>query len=151
MSREAILQALKNSLLWAQQYLATMVFKEPMSSPSMTPFQKFLAFIRTYEGANPGNNNPYDFRYYPGGYLPKYGTVKESPGGFAMFKTLALGTIYGETCIREMIDNHPQWSFNDFFNRFAPPSENDTATYALRAAETFSVEPTANLKNTLNM
>lgn len=142
------------------QILGMIEPKEPVQSVSMATttsasqsnFERFCGFIKTYEGANPLNNNPYDFRYYFGGYLPKYGTVKESSGGFAMFETLAIGEEYGETCITEMVQNHPEWSFNDFFNRYAPDSDgNDSELYAFRAAEVFAVEPSANLKSTLNI
>ena len=103
--------------------------QEPTPTPAPTSLlTTFFAAIRQYEGANPANNNPYDFRYYAGGYLPKYGTVRESSGGFAMFGTLALGEFYGETCIKEMIHNHPKWTFYDFFNRFAPSSDNNNPT-----------------------
>ncbi len=42
----------------------------------MTPFQNFCAFIKNKENANPANNNPFDDRFYFGGYLPKYGIVQ---------------------------------------------------------------------------
>jgi hypothetical protein len=127
----------------------------PISNVTMQPtkdFYIFLGFIRGYEGANPANNNPYDFKYYPGGYLPKYGVVRESTGGFAMFETLVLGELYGETCITEMIENHPEWTFLDFFNRFSPANDNnDPVTYSTKAAANFGVENSANLKSTLKM
>lgn len=148
---EKILDLLEKALLSAQKYLATMIFKPPVVI-DMTPFIKFCNFIEMYEGAEPANNNPYDFRYYFGGYLPKYGVVKESTGGFAMFETLALGVIYGQTCITEMIQNHPNQTFLDFFKRFAPSDDdNNPELYALAAAKVFSVDSSATLKQTLNM
>lgn len=119
---------------------------------AVSMFDKFLAFIRQYEGANPANNNPYDYKYYFGGYLPKYGIVKESTGGFAMFETLALGEEYGQTCITEMIDNHPQFDFYDFFNVYAPAKDkNNPIAYAKAGANALGVLPTANLKTTLGV
>ncbi len=130
--------------------LAIMALRKPAQSVVMSDLNKFCLFIKGYEGANPENNNPYDFRYYFGGYLPKYGVVKESPGGFAMFETYALGELYGRTCITEMIQNHPHWTFVDFFNRFAPVNDGNNPTlYATRSAAEFGVEASANLKSTL--
>ncbi len=124
----------------------------PAQPASVNRFLQFCGFIKTYEGANPANNNPYDFRYYFGGYLPKYGIVKESTGGFAMFESLQIGEEYGQTCIREMILNHPEWNFYDFFNRFAPPSDNNnTSAYAEAGAKYMGVEVTSNLKQTLEL
>ena len=124
----------------------------PVETKPASRFPAFCSGIRTYEGANPANNNPYNFRYYFGGYLPKYGVVKESVGGFAMFETLLLGEAYGQTCIMEMIMNHPKWNYFDFFNRFAPPADNNnTELYASTIAAEIGVESTANLKNSLNL
>lgn len=118
----------------------------------MTPKQNFFAFIRNYEGANPANNNPYDDKYFFGGYLPKYGTVKESSGGFAIFETLALGEMYGETIITQMILKHPGWDFYDFFSVYAPSKDNNNPMkYAKAGAAWMKVEPTANLKSILNL
>ena len=134
--------------------VATIPVMEPSKVAPTTenPFLEFCGFIKTYEGANPANNNPYDFRFYFGGYLPKYGVVKESVGGFAMFETLELGEMYGQTCITEMVMNHPEWNFLDFFTRFAPPSDNnDTALYAKTIATEMGVDVSANLKSTLKL
>jgi len=124
----------------------------PQVSIPQSRFLEFCGHIKTYEGANPANNNPYDFRYYFGGYLPKYGIVKESLGGFAMFETLAIGEEYGQTCIREMILNHPEWTFLDFFTRFAPPSDNNnTELYASTIASEMGSNISSNVKDTLNI
>jgi hypothetical protein len=143
-----LLKKLDAVLLNLAVYLRGM---EPITSvPSR--FDLFCNLIKNYEGANPANNNPYDFRYYFGGYLPKYGIVKESSGGFAMFETLALGEEYGQTCIREMILNHPNWTFEDFFMRYAPPSDNNnTNLYASTIAAGMGVESTALVKPTINL
>jgi hypothetical protein len=135
--------------------------EEPTPQPAepspvvATPVNRFLEFcdyIKPYEGANPANNNPYNFKYFRGGYLPKYGVVKCSVGGFAMFSTLALGEEYGQTSIMEMIMNHPEWSFLDFFSVYAPPSDdNDTEKYASTIAAEMKVVASANLKDTLNL
>ncbi len=120
--------------------------------PTVSRFPEFCALIKTYEGANTANNNPYDEKYYFGGYLPKYGVVKESPGGFAMFESLALGELYGETCITEMIDHHPEWNFFQFFSVYAPANDkNDPVLYANTIAKQMGTVATTNLKTFLGL
>jgi hypothetical protein len=122
----------------------------------VTPLVKFCTSIRNYEG-KPGdpnyvNNNPGDFRYYFGGYLPKYGVVKESPGGFAVFETYELGWEYLVASVTEMCDNHPTWNFLDFFNRYAPSSDgNNPELYAQTIAGEMGVDVSAIVKTTLNI
>lgn len=118
-----------------------------LPTDALPRFQEFCNCIKNYEGANPANNNPYNERYYWAGYLPKYGVVKESPGGFAMFETLQIGELYGETCIRLMITNHPDWDFLDFFNIFAPAKDkNNPVLYAKTIASEMKVDVLTNLK-----
>ena len=123
-----------------------------LAPTDVTRFPQFVALIAQYEGAVPANNNPYNFKFFRGGYLPKYGVVKCSVGGFAMFSTLALGEEYGQTCIKEMIDNHPEWNFWDFFEEFAPVSDdNNTLLYADTIAKEMGTVATTNLKTFLNV
>lgn len=130
--------------------IAALVTPIVQSSTSSSTFEQFCGFIKTYEGANPVNNNPYDFKYFSGGYLPKYGVVKESSGGFAIFETLALGEEYGQTCITEMIQNHPTWNFLDFFAVFAPSDDNNNPVlYATTVAKWMNVPPTTILSTFL--
>lgn len=120
-----------------------------VSSPSR--FLEFCGLIKNNEGANPANNNPYNDRFYYGEYLPKYGTVKESSGGFAIFETLVQGEEYGETIIRQLILKHPEWDFLDFFAVYAPLKDhNDPVGYAKKIAAEMKVAVTANLKSILN-
>ena len=119
-------------------------------APSRLP--EFFKCIAAYEGANPANNNPTNERYYFGGYLPKYGVVKESSGGFAMFETLEIGIEYDTTCLSEMVTNHPEWDFLDFFSVFAPTKDkNDPVLYAKTISSEMGVVVTSNVKTTLNL
>ena len=128
------------------------VTSEVSVTPPASRLPEFFRRISNYEGANPENNNPINERYYYGGYLPKYGVVKCSSGGFAQFSTLELGIEYGMTCLQEMVLNHPEWDFLDFFNRFAPSSDgNNTVLYARTIAAEMQVVVTANLKSTLEI
>lgn len=128
------------------------ITSEVLSTPTENRLAEFFQRIATYEGANPENNNPLDERYYFGGYLPKYGTVRESSGGFAMFETLAIGVEYGMECLRERVLNHPELDFLDFFNVFAPRKDgNNPIKYAKTVALEMGTVATANLKNTLNL
>jgi hypothetical protein len=128
------------------------IVSEVSSTPTENRLAEFFQRIAAYEGANPANNNPTNERYYWGGYLPKYGIVKESPGGFAMFSTLELGIEYDMTCLQEMVLNHPEWDFYDFFAVFAPSKDkNNPVKYAKTISSEMGVAPTTNLKTTLNI
>jgi len=94
----------------------------------------FATAIRDFEG-KPGdlnykNNNPGNFRCSPIGYLSKYGDVK-CIGNFAVFPTYQQGWDYLLNSISYRAKKHPQWTFLDFFNNYAPPSDNNpTKSYA---------------------
>ena len=116
---------------------------ETPAVPTLTNKARFDGFIIQYEGANPANNNPFDDKYYYGGYLEKYGTVKESSGGFAMFSTYALGYEYGSTITKEIMTAHQDWNFYEFFSYYAPTKdENDPVKYAQTVAGWCGVPPT---------
>ena len=93
----------------------------PTASGSL--LERFCAAIIGHEGAVPENNNPFNCKFYYGGYLPIYGEVKCSVGGFAMFSTYALGYLYGVNTVKEIIRNHPGLTFLGFFEIFAPASD----------------------------
>lgn len=111
--------------------------------PTLTNFNRFCGFIIQYEGANTANNNPFDDKYYYGGYLAKYGTVKESSGGFAMFSTYELGYEYGSTIVKEILTAHQDWDFFDFFAYYAPTKDdNNPVLYGKTVAGWCGVPPT---------
>lgn len=106
----------------------------------------FCNAIKDYEGgpgdANYRNNNPGNCRYNPSGYLPKYGDVKCSPAGFAIFPTWEQGWEYLEALVQEMAADHPKWDFIDFFSVYAPTSDgNDVGNYAIFVATRCGVPP----------
>lgn len=102
---------------------------QPTTIKSSSLLDKFCLAIRDYEGApgdaNYRNNNPGNCRYYEGGYLPVYEPVLRSPAGFAVFKNMATGTLYLENLVKEKIHNHPRWTLSDFFENYAPSSDNN--------------------------
>lgn len=83
---------------------------EPSQTSENTPpsLANFLKYQWQFENANPAINNPGNYRYYYGGYLPIYEPVKRSSGGFAIFPTLILGQDYAEVCTKNVIKNHPE-------------------------------------------
>ena len=86
-----------------------------MPAPPTSLLDRFCAAIAFREGANPANNNEGNCKFYYGGYLPVYGVVKRSPGGFAMFPTKAQGDLYLCNLIIGIIKEHPQLTFFTFF------------------------------------
>ena len=87
--------------------------------------------IKDFEGANPANNNPGNCRCSPIGYLPKYGDVKCNPHNFAVFPSYELGWEYLQALVYHRVLLHPEWTFLDFFNSYAPSSDNNpTLAYA---------------------
>ncbi len=94
----------------------------------------FATAIRDFEG-KPGdlnykNNNPGNFRCSPVGYSSAYGVVR-CIGNFAVFPTYQQGWHYLLNSISNRVKKHPQWTFLDFFNDYAPPSDNNpTKSYA---------------------
>lgn len=94
----------------------------------------FCTAIQNFEGA-PGdlnylNNNPGNCRCSPVGYLAKYGRV-QCINGFAKFPTFALGWEYLQNLVLHRAELHPSWTILDFFENYAPPSDNNpTSAYA---------------------
>jgi hypothetical protein len=110
--------------------------------PTPTLLDTFCAAIAFREGANPTNNNEGNCKFYYGGYLPIYGIVKRSVGGFAMFPTKAQGDLYLQNLIKGIIHNHPNLTFLTFFagngkgwGGYAPAADkNDPVSYAEQVA-----------------
>jgi hypothetical protein len=108
----------------------------PESKPDM--LTTFCTAIMNFEGG-PGdlnhlNNNPGDFRCSPVGYLPKYGNVK-CVHNFAVFPTFELGWEYLVASVHYRAAAHPNWTILDFFENYAPPSDNNpTEKYAQTVA-----------------
>ena len=112
------------------------------AKPTPTLLDTFCAAIAFREGANPANNNEGNCKFSYGGYLPIYGLVKRSAGGFAMFPTKAQGDLYLHNLIKSIIHNHPNLTFLTFFagdkagwSGYAPKSDgNDPVSYAGQVA-----------------
>lgn len=132
--------------------------KPPTVSPMPTPTPKptgslletFCSTIKLREGANPANNNPGNAKYYYGGYLPIYGKVTRSGGGFAVFPTYSQGWLYLENLVKEIIHNHPALTFYQFFAGvgafpgFSPADDdNDPQSYSLQVAKACGYPNTA--------
>jgi len=97
----------------------------------------FLKWQWQLEGAVPANNNPGNYKFFYGGYMPIYGNVKRSVGGFAMFPTLAQGELYAATCTKGVIKHHPELTIltylggNGDWPGYAPSSDrNNPLDYA---------------------
>lgn len=97
--------------------------------------ERFCHAIEANEGgpndASHRNCNPGNFRCSPVGYLPKYGKVGCSPGGFAVFSTYQLGWEYLVASVHYRAVRHPEWTVLDFFKDYAPVTDkNNPFAYA---------------------
>lgn len=131
---------------------APLPVNEPVRADSgPTALVKFCEAIRDFEGkpgdANYLNNNPGNCRCSSVGYLPKYGEVKCSPHGFAIFPTYELGFEYLQNLVHFRALKHPEWTIYDFFADYAPTSDqNQPQVYAKFVASRCGVIPTCTLK-----
>lgn len=103
--------------------------------PGQTMLERFCHAIEANEGgpkdASHKNCNPGNFRCSPVGYLPKYGKVGCSPGGFAVFSTYQLGWEYLLASIHYRAARHPNWTILQFFDNYSPASDgNNPQVYA---------------------
>ncbi len=127
---------------------------EPIPSPTAHPskLEAFCLAIRDYEGgpgnANYTNNNPGNCRCSKVGYLPKYGKVGCSPGGFAVFPTYELGWEYLLNLVHQRAVIHPSWTILQFFQNYSPSADkNDPTAYAKNVATRCGVGITTTLKD----
>ena len=133
--------------LLTAQFQGDMLPQPPMQQPTppkSSMLEIFCTAIMHFEGG-PGdpnhiNNNPGDFRCSPVGYLPKYGNVRCSKNGFAIFPTFELGWEYLLASVYHRAVAHPNWTILDFFNNYAPASDsNPTLVYAQTVAKACGV------------
>lgn len=109
---------------------------KPVSVPNdnASPLITFCTAIRDNEG-KPGdlnyrNNNPGNCRCSKVGYAAMYGNVK-CVNNFSVFPTYDLGWQYLLNLVRFRIIKNKDWTFIDFFNNYAPTSDNnDPHAYA---------------------
>lgn len=112
--------------------------------PTLT---QFCTALRDFEG-KPGDqnyryNNPGNCRWNPGGYLPIYGNVRQATNGFAIFPTYELGWLYLKNMIKGQIHKRPDQTILEFFQRYAPPSDNNpTIRYSKFVAQKCGVDNT---------
>ncbi len=113
---------------------------DPTVPPTPTPtvtLNDFLKYQWQFEWAVSSNNNPGNYRYYYGGYLPMYEPVGRSVGGFAMFPTLPIGEQYAIACTKNVIKSHPDLTILTYISGdgdwegYAPASDhNPVLAYA---------------------
>lgn len=126
----------------------------PAKTPNNATLADFLKWQWQFEKAVPANKNPGNYRFYYGGYLPIYGNVKKSVGGFAMFPTLAQGQMYATTSTKVVIKNHPELTIltyiggNKNWSGYAPASDNNpVSNYATFIATHLGVKTSFLMKN----
>lgn len=125
----------------------------PKPMPTKSMLDTFCTALMNFEG-KPGdlnylNNNPGNVRCSPVGYLAKYGNVK-CVNRFAKFPTFELGWEYLLATVHHRAVLHPDWTILDFFQQWAPPSDNNpTHIYAQTVADKCGVPVTTTLKELL--
>ena len=113
--------------------------------------------IRDYEGLPGALNyqlcNPGDCRPSPEGYLPKYEPVvivdtdtdpayPYHKGKFAKFPSYAIGWTYLLNLLRNMIENHPNWTLNELMAAYAPATDaNEPLAYAANLGRRLGENP----------
>lgn len=133
----------------------------PLETPqNKATLENLCLAIRDFEGgpndANYKNNNPGNCRYNDGGYLPIYGKVRRSPGGFAIFPTYEQGWLYLHNFLKTVIHNHPELTLLTLIRGrgewagYAPPGEpdnNPSEEYAQFLANRLGVDKSFKIRN----
>ncbi len=89
-------------------------------------------------------NNPGDLRY-----IGQQGAT-QSPSGFASFSNSQQGFAALLNDIQTKMNNHPDWTLADFSNVYAPPSQNDSASYTAKLANQLGVSPDTSIGSLKN-
>ena len=134
---------------------STPVAVSPAKNEGNPTLSDFLKWQWQFEGANPAINNPGNFRYFYGGYLPIYEPVGISKGGFAVFPTLFLGELYAINSTKNIIKNHPELTILTYlagdgdWRGYAPVSDkgNNPPEYAHFIASHIGVTPSFLMKD----
>jgi hypothetical protein len=108
---------------------------EPKVEPQLSRINEFCQLIQTHEGWYEGsrswrNNNPGNCKFSTKGYAKKYGIVSSDMQGFAVFKTKEIGYSYLRNLTQQKMDANPHWNFYQFFEWYAPSTENNSKHYA---------------------
>lgn len=154
-------EVLKDTITASTTPTEAPVAPQGTSMDSENPLILFCTAIRDFEGSpknvngkpdkNYKNNNPGNCRFYKGGYLPKYLPVLKDKDGFAIFPTYQLGWEYLQAMVKQMAKSHPNWTMLDFFNNYAPESDdNPTKKYAQFVATRCKVDIHTTLKTLFN-
>lgn len=92
----------------------------------------------------PGKNNPLDIRYRAADkWIGLDDAMPSSPDGFCNFISVPYGI---RAAARQLVvnqDRHDCVTMRDQITRWAPPSENDTASYIARIKEWAGIDPDA--------
>lgn len=128
--------------------------------PTFNPpdrLQEFCKAIESFEGYYKGsrserNRNPGNCRFSPIGYLSIYEPVKRDKDNFAIFPTYELGFLYLKNLVKHKCQKHPDWTILQFFQEFAPSSDNnDPIHYAETVASNCGLLATNKLKDVVQL
>jgi len=99
-------------------------------------FEGWYPGSRSYRNNNPGNLKDADGRLIPEkDWAAGWGAYKLDDKNFYVFGTSEQGFAALVHLLQVRVRQHPEWSILDLFFSYAPPSENDTKTYAAFVAK----------------
>ena len=99
-------------------------------------FEGWYPGSRAYKNNNPGNLKDADGRLVPEkDWADDWGAYKLDDKSFYVFGTAEQGFAALVHLLQVRVRQHPEWSILNLFFSYAPPSENDTATYAAFVAK----------------
>jgi len=99
-------------------------------------FEGWYPGSRAYKNNNPGNLKDADGRLIPEkDWADDWGAYKLDDKSFYVFGTAEQGFAALVHLLQVRVRQHPEWSILNLFFSYAPPSENDTATYAAFVAK----------------
>lgn len=116
---------------------------------------RLAILIRDYEGKegdrNYRNNNPGNCRFHFGGYLSKYGNVKQDKDGFAIFPTYEQGWMYLQNMLLNWAKTtRADWTVLQLMESYAPTADNnDPIAYAKYLTDHLGVDAETKLKDLL--
>ena len=130
---------------------------EWMDSLIMPPkIIKLSQLIHEYEGNKPWhravrNKNPGNCRYYPKGYLLKYGVVTKDKDGFAVFSSMDIGWLYLQNMLLNWAKTtKADWTILRMMKMYAPESDgNSPELYAQYLTKYLGIPASSKMKDLL--
>jgi hypothetical protein len=129
--------------------VAKLALLETLKTLQMSKLQQWAEAIKVHEGWYPGsrsyrNNNPGNLRYTA--YTSSLGAVGKDSASFCRFGSPALGMkaltrFLEDACTNQLKRYKGTMSLIQFYEVYAPSSENDSLAYANFIAQRLNIDP----------